>query len=192
MGRYRNPREEDRVFLLIDLRNSTPLAESLGTRRFSLLLRDFFDDLTDPVLETSGEIDSYVGDEAIISWPRARGIEDANVLRCFTLFKERIAERASEYQRQFGVVPTFKAAIHAGPVVATEVGQSRTQLVLHGDALNTASRVLGECNALGVELLVTDSVAVALQEVDVVQLEDLGQFKLRGKGESVGLLTMRS
>src|ERR1044072_3462852 len=51
IGRYRSPREEVRLFLFIDLTDSTPLAEELGSLKFSYLLRDFFDDLTEPVIE---------------------------------------------------------------------------------------------------------------------------------------------
>lgn len=186
-GRYRDPREETRVFLLIDLRGSTPLAESLGALRFSCLLRDIFDDLTEPVMETRGDVVGYVGDEAIVSWPVDRGLADANGLRCFQLFKRRIASRAEEYRRQYGVVPTFRAALHAGPIVATEVGQIRTDVALHGDALNTAARVLAECNDLGAELLMSDTVASRVSNVEGLVIEPLGEFRLRGKGEAVAL-----
>ena len=186
-GKYRNPREETRVFLLIDLRGSTPLAESLGAVRFSSLLRDVFDDLTEPVIDTGGDVVGYVGDEAIISWPLERGLADANGLRCFLLFKQRIASRAADYEGRYGVVPKFRASLHAGPIVASEVGQIRTDVALHGDALNTAARVLAECNALEAELLMTDSVSSHLPPVEGVTVEPLGEFQLRGKEGAVAL-----
>ncbi len=186
-GRYRNPREENRVLLFIDLRGSTPLAESLGAIRFSFLLRDIFDDLTEPVLESEGDVASYVGDEAIVTWPFERGIADGNAIRCFQAFKARIAARAGIYEREYGMVPRFRAAIHAGPIVATEVGQIRTDVALHGDALNTTARVMGECSALDAELLVTEAVSSRLGAIAGVTLEPLGRFELRGKEELVGL-----
>jgi adenylate cyclase len=186
-GRYRNPREETRVFLLIDLRGSTPLAESLGAVQFSRLLRDVFDDLTEPVLNTGGDVVGYVGDEAILSWPVERGLRNANALRCYLLFKTRIAARSKMYLDAYGAVPKFRAAIHAGPIVATEVGQIRTDVALHGDALNTAARVLGECNALDAELLMTETVSSRLSGVPGTEIQPLGQFHLRGKGEPIEL-----
>ena len=187
LGRYRNPREETRIFLLIDLCGSTPLAESLGSVQYSTFLRDFFDDLTEPVIDTGGEIVEYVGDEAIVSWRRRSGRAD-DALRCFWLFKKRLENRSDSYIQRFGVAPEFKAALHAGPVVATEVGQLKAQVVLHGDALNTASRVLAECNQLEAQLLVTDSVAGELRPIPELPLEHLGRVSLRGKWEQVGLL----
>lgn len=186
-GRYRDPREESRVFLFIDLRGSTPLAERLGAIRFSFLLRDVFDDLTEPVLDTRGDVAGYVGDEAIVSWPLERGLADGNVLCCFRLFKETIAARADYYQREYGCVPAFRAAAHSGPIVATEVGQIRTDVALHGDTLNTAARVLAECSALQAELLVTDTVSKRLPAIEGIAMEPLGEFKLRGKEEPIAL-----
>ena len=55
-GRYSKPQAERRVFLLIDMQNSTGLAEKLGLVRFHELLNDFFRDIADAALECSAEI----------------------------------------------------------------------------------------------------------------------------------------
>ena len=180
LGKYRNQQEETRIFLLIDLCGSTPLAERLGAVKYSLFIRDFFDDLTEPALETSGEIVEYVGDEAIVTWRLKPGRCD-EALKCYLLFKNRIESRRDYYLKEHGATPIFKAALHAGPVVATEVGQVKSQVVYHGDALNTASRVLGECNRFEAQLLVTDPVAGHLSAVSGYALRDLGALALRGK-----------
>ncbi|RYG43504.1 adenylate/guanylate cyclase domain-containing protein [bacterium] len=187
-GRYRNPKEERRVFLFIDLSGSTPLAEALGSVRFSAFLRDFFHGLTEPVDETDGEIVSYVGDEAIISWPETKGLERAAALRCFLLFREKMEAEASHFVKEYGEAPRYKAAIHLGPVVATEVGQRRTDLVLHGDALNTTARILGECGSLGADLLISEATAQRFPAVLGVRMEPVGAVALRGKGEPLPLV----
>ncbi len=188
LGRYRNPREEQRVFLLIDVRGSTPLAEKMGALQFSFLIRDIFDDLTDPVLDTGGEVVDYVGDEAIISWRLKHGTEGASALQCFALFKAAIAARSAWYSKRYDLLPTFRAAIHAGTVVATEVGQLRTEVTFHGDALNTAARVLGECSTLESEVLLTRTISDRLGPFEGATFEPLGEFSLRGKGEPLALV----
>ena len=45
IGRYVQPKREQRVFLLIDMKNSTGLAERLGPIRFHELLNEFFRDI---------------------------------------------------------------------------------------------------------------------------------------------------
>ena len=66
-GRYHRPREEDRIFLFIDLEGSTTLAEQLGNIRYHALLRRFIADITPPVIRNGGEIDRYVGDQIILT-----------------------------------------------------------------------------------------------------------------------------
>lgn len=188
LGRYRNPKEEQRVFLFIDLSGSTPLAESLGAVRFSALLRDFFSDLAEPVEETGGEVVGYVGDEAIVAWRGGSGLEDANALRCFVLFRQQIARHSALYQKEYGVVPRYKASLHLGPVVATEVGERRSELVFHGDALNTAARILDECNPRGAQLLLSQEVAARMPPLAGVTLVPVGAIPLRGKAEPLGLV----
>ena len=104
------------------------------------------------------------------------------------LFREKMANDADRFRREFGEAPRFKAAIHLGPVVATEVGERGAKLVLHGDALNTTARILGECGPLGAELLVSEETARRLPPVPGIALEPVGTVALRGKGEPLGLV----
>src|SRR5438477_5683461 len=82
-GEYHRPKAEERIFLFIDLEASTQLAERLGSARYFELLRRFADNLTEPVLETDGEIYQYAGDEVVITWPMTAGLRAANCVRCF-------------------------------------------------------------------------------------------------------------
>jgi adenylate cyclase len=50
------PREEERLFMFLDLEPSTRIVENLGNKKFHSLLSMFLYDLTDVVLETNGEI----------------------------------------------------------------------------------------------------------------------------------------
>ena len=101
-GRYMRPTEEDRVFMFLDLRDSTPIAEKLGPTYYRLL-DDFFHDISHPVMMTRAEIYQYVGDEVVLTWDLDVGVRDANCLRVFTLINEAVAARADEYRRKYGV-----------------------------------------------------------------------------------------
>ena len=77
-GVYHRPRTEERIFLFLDLADSTAHAERLGSARYFELLRTVVDGLTEPILESRGEIYQYAGDEVVITWPLGRGVSDAN------------------------------------------------------------------------------------------------------------------
>ena len=53
-GRYHRPRLEERIFLFLDLEQSTTLAERLGSARYFDVLRRFLDDLPGTVVASRG------------------------------------------------------------------------------------------------------------------------------------------
>jgi adenylate cyclase len=184
-GKYYNPTEETRIFMFLDLRGSTTLAERLGNVRFSALVRDFFADLTEPVLRTKGEVSHYIGDEAVISWTPERGLQDANCVRLFFLMREAVARRADYYRKRYGLVPEFKAGLHIGPVVATEVGEVKSEIVFHGDVVNTAARIQSLCGEEGCDLLLSADLAERLRLPDEYRARALGPRKLKGKASAL-------
>jgi adenylate cyclase len=73
-GRYQQPEAENRIFLFVDLKDSTHLAETLGNDRYSRLVRDFFRDVSPAIAAARGEVYQYVGDEVVVTWPAATGL----------------------------------------------------------------------------------------------------------------------
>jgi adenylate cyclase len=187
-GKYHKPREEVRVFMFLDLKDSTPLAERLGSLEFSALVQDFFNDLGWSVMATRANVSHYIGDEAVIVWPPKTAFKDDNCVRLFFHMKQEIAKRADYYQRRYGVVPTFKAGVHIGTVVSAEVGRTKSEIVYHGDAVNTTARIVGMCATLGHDLLVSRAVADNLS--DKFSKQPLGSHALKGKAEPVEIVAV--
>src|SRR6266568_2386416 len=124
LGRYRRPKREQRVLLFLDIVGSTSLAESMGELRMHQLLTRFFFDIDAAILAYGGEVHAYVGDEVIVTWRLAAKGSERRCLDCFFAIQDRIAEKADSYRREFGLVPNFRAGVHAGPVVISECGDS--------------------------------------------------------------------
>ncbi len=189
LGRYHKPKQEERFFMFLDIKDSTPLAERLGNERFSLFVRDFFDDMTYPLIKTRAEVSHYIGDEVVVSWRIPYGQRNQNALRLFGLVREAIEARREQYLREFGEMPRFKAGLHVGRVVATDVGGLKSEIVFHGDVLNTTARVVGLCGSLGEDFLLTDEAAQLLP--GPIQTVALGEFELKGKAEPVAISAVR-
>src|SRR6185437_4028389 len=64
-GRYHHPQVEQRVFLIMDMKNSTAAAERLGEVDFHRLVNRLVADLSGPIALRDGQIHKYVGDELI-------------------------------------------------------------------------------------------------------------------------------
>lgn len=186
LGKYRMPKEEKRVFIFVDLKDSTRLAEKLGHVRYSQLIQRFFYDLNEITAQYDGEIYQYVGDEAVVSWPYEKAIRQNRCLNFFFAFQEFIRSRAASYKRRFGVCPEFKAGMHGGLVTVTEVGIVKKDIAYHGDVLNTTSRIQGACNTYDERLLVSETL---LHDLDTrsLHVRYLGGILLRGKREPVNV-----
>ena len=60
LGRYRNPREEDRIFMFMDLKSSTTTAEQLGHLKYSSFIRDCFSDINEVLYPFRAQVYQYV------------------------------------------------------------------------------------------------------------------------------------
>jgi adenylate cyclase len=189
-GRYHRPREEQRVFLFVDMIGSTAIAERIGPTAFLTLLDRFAADLAEPVIEHHGTVYRYVGDEVIVTWPEAKGIAEANCIRCVLAMRAAIARRAPSYRTQFGLVPEFRAALHAGPVVAGEMGAAKREIVFLGDAVNTTARIETACRELGHDSLISGVLLERVQLPPGVDARLVGPIELRGKAQPMPLYAL--
>ena len=121
-GKYNRPVEEDRIFMFLDVKSSTTIAEKMGHEKFYALLNSFFHEITDPVLITKAEIYQYVGDEVVFTWKTEDGLRDANCVQLFFLIKNKIKKNQKYYLNKYGVIPEFKAGVHFGNVIVGQIG----------------------------------------------------------------------
>ena len=184
-GKYNTPKEEKRIFMFLDLNSSTAIAEQLGDETYHAFLKDFFADITDPILENEGEIYQYVGDEVVVAWNYEEGKRDFHCLKCFFDMKLHIQKRKEKYLDRYGLIPSFKAGIHCGKVIAGEVGIIKRDITYSGNVLNTTSRILNKCGELNEEIIAS---ADLLSEIPLIKdyiSRPLGAIKLKGKRKEV-------
>ena len=189
-GKYHRPVEEERIYMFVDMRSSTTIAENLGHVKYFQMLREYYADLSEPVIKHSGEIYQYAGDEMIVSWDLKKGLQNRNCIQCFFSMKTAISEQGAKYREKFGLLPQFKAGFHCGKVTTGEIGVIRKEIVFTGDVLNTTARIQGLCNQYGVDILVS---ADLVRKLDTsLQLKTMGENELRGRDEKIELFTVTS
>ena len=180
-GRYVQPKREQRAFLLIDLKDSTGLAERLGPIHFHELLNEFFRDVSDAAFETRAEIHKYVGDEAILTWTAGPALADGDCLACPFIARDLIAGNGERYRRRFGVVPEFRASLHCGEIVAGEIGDARREIAYVGDTLNVAARLLEAAKTTGHDVLVSADLLRSMALPPDLRAEPLPTLAIRGR-----------
>ena len=189
-GKYYRPQVEERIFMFLDIRGSTTIAERIGHVRWFEFLNSFFNDISEPILDTRGEIYQYVGDEIIVHWSIPCGLENNNAISCFFQIKDKIEKCAARYQEGYGVVPQFKAGLHCGDVTIGEIGKIKKDIVFTGDVLNTTARIQELCNHFNTDLLVSQEVVGKMTAGTEFKWTPVGDIELRGKETRVSIFSV--
>lgn len=189
-GRYHRPKQELRIFMFLDMRSSTMIAEELGHARYFQLINELFQDITDPIVHSRGEIYQYVGDEISVSWTLRKGIKKQRCIRCFLDIRAKLRKRGPYYRDRYGIRPTFKAGFHYGEVTTGEVGLVKKERIFSGDVVNTAARIQETCNAQQVDNLVSKELLDLLRQEGPLPAREVGSIALKGKRSTMSLWTI--
>ncbi len=187
IGKYHRPSVEKRIFMFLDMRNSTAITEKLGDKKYYEFLNMFFEDMSRPIFETKAEIYKYIGDEVVLTWKKNKGLKNNNCIRVFHLIQDRIQNNRMRYIRKFGVIPEFKAGVHFGTVVSAQIGDLKKEIAYNGDVLNTTARIQNLCNKYNADILASKALFDKLENNREYIFEDLGNIKLKGKENHVHL-----
>jgi len=191
-GRYHLPEEVNKIFLFIDLKSSTAIAEKIGNTEYSSFLIDYFHDMTGAILMSKAEIYQYIGDEIILTWSFDSGAKYARCINCFFDILTSIEMKKEEYLKKYGVHPEFKAALHAGSVSVTWIGSIKKEIVYHGDVINTTARIQDECNKLNQKFLISEYMLQNIELPAYLHSEFLGELQLKGKEKKVRIFGLKS
>ncbi len=190
-GRYHHPRREERIFMFLDLKGSTTLADDMSADRYFEFLHEYFTEMSEPILETDAQIYQYVGDEVVLTWTKKGGVTEANCIRVFFLIEEHLLAQGDRFLRRFGTTPSFKAGVHGGEVITAQIGELKKEIVYNGDVLNTTARIQAQCNELGHNLLASAELVNSLSLSPDYVIERLGLVPLRGKAQPTELCAIR-
>jgi len=186
-GRYYKPTEEERIFMFLDMKSSTTVAERLGHQKYYALLDDFYHEITIPVLGNNAEIYQYVGDEVVFTWKTKSGINNASCIKIFFDIMKRLDHKQEKYFNKYGLVPEFKAGVHFGDVITAKIGDLKRVIVYNGDVMNTTARIQELCNHYNCKLLVSNSLLEKLELGNSYNSTFIDSVKLRGKETEIAL-----
>jgi len=190
-GKYHHPIHEHRIFLFSDMKSSTTIAEQLGHVRYFDLLQRYYDAMSDAIIDHRGEVYQYIGDEVVITWKAEVGLEADRCVKCYLALKESLRSQRLSFEKDFGVVPDFKAGLHLGEVTTGEIGALKKEIVYTGDVLNATARLQGLCKQYGTDLLVSDDLVSRLSAKSDWSFQPLGTAALRGRKQEMQVYGLR-
>jgi adenylate cyclase len=73
---------------------------------------------------------------------------------------------------------------HGAPVVISEVGDDRREIVYFGDTVNTAARLRGLAKKIQRRLVISAALLEGMRLPDGARVEDMGPFEHSGKAHA--------
>jgi adenylate cyclase len=172
--------------LFVDIRGFAGLSENKDPERIVEMLNDYFTCVYDAVIDYGGNINKFVGDEAMVIFgapaSNPRHAEDA-VRAALAIQKEILklnrVKRAGIENIQVGV------GINSGEMVAGNLGsQMRMEYTVIGDNVNIASRLTSLAKAG--EILISSSTYDLIIDTGDFQVNDRGRVSVKGRERKVG------
>jgi len=177
------------VIWFCDLRDSTPLADSMSREAFLALLNEYFECVLGPVQERKGEILRFIGDAALAIFPIGNEPAAVACSKALDAAQEAVKRMAAlNTKREGDGLPRlrFGIGLHLGLVLYGNIGTpTRIEFTVIGAAANEAARIEGLCKTLKVAVAVSENVARHLP----AGLRSLGRHALRGVGVPVEIFT---
>ena len=190
LGRYHRARQEEKIFLFIDLRSSTALAECLTPVKFYDLLNDFLFVVEQCCQYYGGQIYKYLGDGVIAVWP-AKPDNFPRAVNAMKDIETEIAEQNQAFRSKYGQALELTAGLHSGKILVGELGSFRKEIGYWGDTINTTQRIQAACKEKGITNLCSEEFYKGLLDSDstVSAAAKFENVILRGKEQPMTLVS---
>ncbi|MEQ9308605.1 MAG: adenylate/guanylate cyclase domain-containing protein [Balneolaceae bacterium] len=190
-GKYHRPKHEHRIFMFLDMKNSTTIAEKLGHYKYFEFLQAYYDSLSDAIIQHQGEVYQYIGDEIVLTWKLGKSKHNHHWYACYFALKATLEQLNPYFKEMYGISPDFRAGAHAGEVTTGELGALKKEIVFTGDVLNISARLQALCKTYETDLVFSDVLTLGLKLDENQKKTHLGEIVLKGKSSKTSIYTIR-
>ena len=128
--------------LFLDIENFTTLSESGEPEKVVEIINNYFDALSNLIMEEGGTVDKFEGDAIMALFGAPISYPDHAVKACAAALK--IREKMAELNTQYGCNLNVRVGVGTGDAIVGNMGsRERFDYTAMGDTVNTASRLAG-------------------------------------------------
>ncbi len=179
------------VVLMADIRDFTPLSESMEPEELTTLLNDYFSEMVAAIHGHGGMVDKFIGD-AIMAVFGLTGKDDNTSLAAVQSAQEmltRLDDFNTKRSQSGKAAIKIGIGIHRGEVVAGYIGsRERLEFTVIGDTVNIAARIESHTKAPHPPLLFSSTVAEDIEQQLPVRL--VTSARLKGVSREIALYTI--
>ncbi len=171
--------------MFCDLRNFTPLSETMQPADLVSMLNNLFSQLSDCVLREQGTIDKFVGDSIMAFWNAPLETEEHRRMACNAALNIRKALVEFNAPRREAALPLLAVGVGlcSGPACVGNIGsRQRYSYSAIGDTVNVAARMEASCRYLGYDVVISEDTHSGLGGMASLPA---GKIGLKGKTERV-------
>lgn len=174
--------------MFCDIRNFTPLSETMSATALVDFLNRYFGYITPPIMKHNGVINKFLGDAVMAIFTPMLGSADyaADAVRAAAGMRAALAgfnaSGLADARVEFGI------GIHCGKLVAGNIGTiSRLEYTFIGDTVNVASRLESKTKELSTDIVIS---AAAMEKArgslgGGIKFESLGKAALKGRSGTI-------
>ncbi|KTD59744.1 adenylate cyclase [Legionella sainthelensi] len=176
------------TILFSDIKNFTTISESTSPQKLMTYLSDYFQSMTEAVIQHEGTLDKYIGDAVMAIWNApSKDVEHAfHACETARVMLERL-QILNQKHKNDGF-PEFKIriGIHTGEAIVGNVGsEDRLSYTALGDTVNLASRLESISKNYNTQIIVSH--ATFNHVSDKFLFRFLDEVAVRGKQESIAI-----
>ncbi|MDP3980261.1 MAG: adenylate/guanylate cyclase domain-containing protein [Chlamydiota bacterium] len=182
------------TILFSDIRSFSSYCEKRSPEEIVLILNEYFDAMTNIVLEEGGTLDKYMGDGLMAIFGAPRGEAPENHAKKALRTALRMQQQMKSLQQKWvmeGKEPfTIGIGMHTGRVLVGNIG---SRALMHytaiGDEVNLASRVEGQTREFKKDILITHATYLLVK--NFFDCEVLGEVTVKGRETPVTLYALK-
>ncbi|HEV2300989.1 MAG TPA: adenylate/guanylate cyclase domain-containing protein [Stellaceae bacterium] len=166
------------TIMFCDIRGFTSLSEKLDAEALTHFMNSFLSPMTEIITEMKGTIDKYIGDCIMAFWnaPLDDPEHAKNAVRAAQAMRRQLAELnevwKSEPRYQVFLPVRVGIGLNTGDCVVGNFGsEQHFDYSLLGDPVNLASRLEGLGKVYGVDLVIGEETAAALDDPALIELD---------------------
>lgn len=155
------------AIMFTDINRFSTISEQSDPIELMQRLSEYYNVLSQIILDSDGTIDKYIGDSIMAFWGAPMELLDGPVRACDAALQMRDASRRIAALAVAGGLNPFRTriGIHTGEVVVGNMGgMERINYTVLGDNVNVANRIEEINKVYGTEIVVSDTVYQAIRD----------------------------